>query len=162
MFFEGIQFPVCYRCMGLFTAMAVSYIFIKIMKSTVSLSKYQSYWLAVFMLPLCMDGVGISLGLWDSVGYIRTVTGVLVGISISLFLTFIRSNKKTNPIITSTFFSLTFLPFMVSLGILLPYYWIPSWLLFNFYALLSVSGLLVFVIQFLKTFRFLRMKISVT
>ena len=82
-FYKGHQFPVCARCTGLYTGMAIFFVYlyfnpIKIDVSYLIIS-------IILNVPCFIDGFTQKLKLRESNNYLRLVTGLLAGVGGGLF-----------------------------------------------------------------------------
>src|SRR5215472_15652110 len=85
---EGLVFPLCWRCAGLHLGIFSSYVSL-LMRS--SKPRRPGVFadvvvLIALLLPLAVDGLGNSLSLWSSPGWIRALTGLAAGVALPLFL----------------------------------------------------------------------------
>jgi uncharacterized membrane protein len=82
---DGASFPLCFRCMGMYTAIAVATPFWFLARSERRLDRRALkllVLLSIGLAPMVADGTGNHLGLWDTADPIRTVTGILAGCSL--------------------------------------------------------------------------------
>jgi uncharacterized membrane protein len=86
--FEGAVFPACYRCAGLYFGIMCSYVFLGLRGGWRRSFPSRNYALAV-TVPVAIfvtDAWGNGLGLWDSTGWLRALTGLGAGIAIPVLL----------------------------------------------------------------------------
>lgn len=86
--FDGIVFPLCFRCSGLHFGVVSSYLYLAVsggwkrsfpdVRSGVSAS--------LLMVPFLLDGWGNTLHLWASPGWFRALTGLGMGMVLPLLL----------------------------------------------------------------------------
>jgi len=108
-FIDGKQLPVCARDTGIYIGSLISLLFIlfsRNRKSNAIPLPSISFLFVFFMLLLTVDGVTSYLGLRETTNAIRLATGLLVGISLPLFLypllnDNLRVSKKETRIIKS-------------------------------------------------------------
>ena len=86
--FNSETFPLCFRCSGIYIGIFLSHIYAYIMKrySKISPNRKCGLLLVLLAVPLAVDGIGDSLNFWNSPGEVRLVTGLLMGVFISLTL----------------------------------------------------------------------------
>lgn len=84
----GEIFPVCFRCAGMQLGIAASYLSLFLTRRwrgrfpavrTVLIS-------VAMMVPLVIDGLGCALNFWYSPGWVRSVTGLGVGLNLPWLL----------------------------------------------------------------------------
>jgi len=86
---DGIVFPLCYRCAGIYVGLFAAYVWIGFdgggwrrklpgIRATLLLSGG--------MLPLLVDGWANALNLWETPGWVRAITGIGVGAALPRFL----------------------------------------------------------------------------
>ena len=87
--FDGMQMPLCARCMGIYTGVFFAFCFFfwkKRMQAGKPLSLQQAVVTGAAILPVGLDGVGSYLGFWESSQLMRVLTGSLVGAVVPGFL----------------------------------------------------------------------------
>jgi uncharacterized membrane protein len=84
----GEVFPVCFRCAGMQLGLAASYL--GLFASHGWHRRFPAVRVVmrcvVLMLPLMIDGLGNALRLWNSPGWLRSLTGLGVGLSLPWLL----------------------------------------------------------------------------
>src|SRR5436309_1406228 len=77
----NIVFPLCFRCAGLFFGIFSSYLVLISGKFSPSVFRSKDLFvLALFFLPLMVDGMADRFSIWQSPGAVRGITGLLTGI----------------------------------------------------------------------------------
>lgn len=154
---EGIIFPLCWRCAGMYLGMFSCYVSLVIgsFRRRRPLLFPHAALLIVLALPLAVDGLGNFLSLWSSPGWIRAVTGLGAGVALPLWLQMLMhtSDVSVPPSglvapYPSTFLSTVLWPIAIgSAGIWLlvhPF----STLLFRILAIAAATGTVLFFAQF--------------
>jgi len=88
-FIEGKQLPVCARDTGIYFGSLISLFFVLLSKRRRSNSipvPYISFTFVFFMLLMGVDAVSSYVGFRETTNSIRLLTGLLVGISLPLFM----------------------------------------------------------------------------
>ena len=88
-FIEGKQLPVCARDTGIYIGSLISLLFILLSRRRRSNSipvPYISFTFVFFMLLMGVDAVSSYVGFRETTNSIRLLTGLLVGISLPLFM----------------------------------------------------------------------------
>jgi len=86
--FHGTQFPVCFRCAGLYGGMLFGYVFLAI-RGGLSRSfptKKLALLAATLTFAYPLDGCANALHFWNSPGWLRSLTGLSAGIATSVLL----------------------------------------------------------------------------
>jgi uncharacterized membrane protein len=85
---EGVVFPLCWRCAGLHLGLLASYVYLAASGGWWRRLPEFRYMLGAcfLMLPLAIDGGGNALSLWTSPGWFRALTGLGAGMLLPLFL----------------------------------------------------------------------------
>jgi uncharacterized membrane protein len=153
-YYYGEIFPVCDRCAGLYFGIFSSYLFIFLRRggSHFSLDTRNSFFLTVLMFPLFIDGICNYFSVWSSIGTMRSVTGMLCGVPLPLFLISIRNSlfevynmKKLSSVYIT-------LPVLISSLFILLLSHPPSYFIFCFLAIVAAMGMLAFFLNMLLTF----------
>lgn len=87
--FMGYKMGLCSRCFALFVSFFVVGVFYSFIRNIYEVRTYKSitfYALAVFMLPLVIDGITQLFGFRESTQGIRVLTGILAGVGIGIFV----------------------------------------------------------------------------
>lgn len=84
----GQPFPLCYRCAGIHLGFFVSFLYLALsggwrrrlpdMRPLISLG--------VMLAPLTVDGWGNLLGVWNTPGWLRALTGLAAGVALPLLV----------------------------------------------------------------------------
>lgn len=105
---DGMKFPVCARCTGIYSGIFFSMIFFLIfgrLKGNKTYTTGQMLLGACAFIPISIDGFFSYLGFWESTQLLRVVTGALAGSSLCGFLllgaNFDVSGKNMRPIFRS-------------------------------------------------------------
>jgi len=106
----------------------------------------------LLMVPLCIDGVANLLGIWSTSGGIRSITGMLCGIPLPLFLFFIRaSSVDLHPLYKVNLLNVI-VPGILSLSFLLLLTFTQSFFIFYSLAVVAATGMLLIFLNMLITF----------
>ena len=82
LFFNGIPFSWCARCMGVYSSIALSAIYFAVRKRLFAnrpFSIWAALWIVLCFLPIALDGGGSYLGLWESNNLKRILSGACCG-----------------------------------------------------------------------------------
>src|SRR5258708_9483657 len=154
---EGLIFPLCWRCAGMHLGMFSCYVSLLIGSSR----RRRPLWFPyaalpiMLLLPLAVDGLGNFFSLWSSAGWIRAVTGLGAGVALPLLLQMLV--QPSGPIVPAsglpapydwTFLSAFLWPIAIgSAGIWLlvhPF----STMVFRILAIAAATGTVLFFAQF--------------
>ena len=95
-FLWGTQLPVCARCLGIYGGLVVGLViypfFNKLTEHKVPKLKLS----LIFILPILMDGIAQSLGLYTSSNIFRTIIGIWFSVGIIFFLLPVLNDIKKN------------------------------------------------------------------
>lgn len=83
-FIKGHQFPVCARCTGFYTGLAVYLIVYFFYKHSYDLKML--LFSMILMLPVAIDGITQYFGPRESTNTLRFVTGFIGGVGLIIFL----------------------------------------------------------------------------
>jgi len=85
---DGVVFPLCWRCAGLHLGLLASYVYLAASGGWRRRLPEVRYVIgtALLTLPLAIDGGANALSLWSSPGWIRALTGLGVGMVLPLLL----------------------------------------------------------------------------
>ena len=85
---DGVIFPLCWRCAGLHLGLLASYVCLAATGGWRRRLPEVRYVIgaAFLMLPFAIDGCGNALSLWSSPGWVRALTGLGVGMVLPLLL----------------------------------------------------------------------------
>lgn len=156
---EGLVFPLCWRCAGLHLGICACYISLLMPSSRRrrQLLLADVAVLIALLLPLALDGLGNFLSLWSSPGWIRAFTGLGAGVALPLLLNLLAqtsaSMQPANLVALrhSNFISrLPFWALMVgSTGIWLLEYPFTAWV-FRLLEIAAATGTALFFVQFTR------------
>jgi len=141
--YSGEVFPACYRCTGLYLGIISCYIFLLFKnRKTFFLNKQTALLLLMFIVPLYVDGFADHFYIWNTPGPIRSITGMLCGISLPLFLFSINNvglhaYKKIN-------FFYFIIPVMIGSLFILSLAFISSFFVFYTLVIFTTLGMLLF------------------
>src|SRR4051812_26686949 len=112
----GEVFPVCFRCAGLYFGVLSTYIFLLPKKKLFyfSIDTKTGFILALFIVPLFLDGVANFFALWSTPGLVRALTGTLAGLTLPLFLIFIQNFRINSPFSNKITVSYVIVPLIIS------------------------------------------------
>lgn len=85
---DGAALAVCDRCIGIYSGAVIGVAiggWWGLIRRT--LPRIHPVWLAAGLLPALIDWAGPWLGLWTNVPFSRSLTGLLLGAAVGLFLT---------------------------------------------------------------------------
>ncbi len=101
--FNGEVFPVCFRCSGIYIGIFISYLSVIVSKrfNKISPNRKTGLLLVFLTIPLVIDGFGNYFKMWNSSGEIRMITGLLLGIFISITLISIPNLLKKTDVANS-------------------------------------------------------------
>jgi len=143
--YSGEIFPACYRCTGLYLGIISSYIFLLFKKrKTFSLNKETALLLSMFIVPLYIDGFANHFYLWNTPGPLRSITGMLCGISLPLFLISIRNNNIDLHHFKKINFFCFIIPAIIGSLFILSLVLMSSSFVFYALVILTTSGMLLF------------------
>ncbi len=159
--YGGESFPLCFRCSGIYLGIFISHLTILLSGrfNKISPNRKTGLLLILLEIPLAVDGLGDSFNLWNSSGEVRMITGLLLGIFISLTLISIPNILKKEEVSNSNLLIEDFL-FPISLGLSSIYLFVNtnSILTYNFFVnvvivgwLIVISNILLFIIESSKT-----------
>ena len=96
---NGVVFPLCWRCAGLHLGLLASYVYLAVSGGWRRRLPELRYVIgtALLMLPLAIDGGGNALSLWSSPGWVRALTGLGVGMVLPLLLVPLTQRSATTP-----------------------------------------------------------------
>jgi uncharacterized membrane protein len=79
--FGALTFPLCFRCAGTYLGVFSSYLVLGLSGGWRQGIRGvgAAVTVAILMLPLVLDGWGVTLGLWSSPGWVRGLTGLGAG-----------------------------------------------------------------------------------
>ncbi|WP_298522150.1 DUF2085 domain-containing protein [uncultured Methanobrevibacter sp.] len=83
-FFRGHQFPVCARCTGFYTGLAVFLIWNFFFKISYDINTLIMS--MILMVPVAIDGITQYFGPRESTNNLRFITGFIGGIGLIIFL----------------------------------------------------------------------------
>jgi len=114
--------------------------------------KKTGLYLALLMVPLCIDGVANLLGIWSTSGGMRSITGMLCGIPLPLFLFFIHASSiDLHPLYKVNLLNVI-VPGILSLSFLLLLTFTQSFFIFYSLAVVAATGMLLIFLNMLITF----------
>jgi len=150
--YSGEVFPACYRCTGLYLGIISSYIFLLLKKrGTFFLNKETALFLSMFILPLYVDGFANHFCLWNTSGPLRSITGMLCGISLPLYLISIRNNDIDLYQLRKINFFCFVIPVIIGSLFILSLVFMSSFFVFYSLVILTTLGMLVFFSNMLFT-----------
>jgi uncharacterized membrane protein len=84
----GLVFPLCWRCAGLHLGIFACYVSQLMSNSKPRRPRLFSdvVVLVALLFPLAIDGLGNSLSVWSSPGWVRALTGLTAGVALPLLL----------------------------------------------------------------------------
>ena len=86
---QEIILPVCGRCTGIYMGFGLVFLYLwykKRLYHNKPFSTQQTILCAMAFLPISIDGFFSYLGIWESNGFLRVVTGALAGMNLPIFL----------------------------------------------------------------------------
>jgi uncharacterized membrane protein len=91
---SGVAF-LCYRCLGTFAGLAGSALVLLTGSSSRAyrFSRSDAWILGLSFAPLAIDGAATALGIWNSPGVVRTVSGLLLGSALGTLLCIARHTE---------------------------------------------------------------------
>ena len=150
--YSGEVFPTCYRCTGLYLGIISSYTFLLFKKrKTFFLNKETALFLSMFIVPLYIDGFANHFYLWNTPGPLRSITGMLCGISLPLFLVSIRNNNIDLHHFKKINFFYFIIPVIIGSLFILSLVFMSSSFVFYTLIMLITSGMLLFFSNMLLT-----------
>src|SRR5215510_14125512 len=86
--FQGLQFPLCFRCAGFYGGLTLGYVSLAIQGGF--LRSFPSRRLALLAAALTfaypLDGWANALRAWNSPAWVRSLTGLTAGVAITVLL----------------------------------------------------------------------------
>ena len=155
--YSGEIFPVCYRCAGLYLGIISSYLFLFLKNNATyfSLDRKTGLLLIPFTIPLCIDGLANFSGIWSTPGGIRSITGILCGIVLPLFLILIR-NSSVNPHLLHKITPLYIIvPLTMCSCFILLLIFTLSLFIFHAMAIIAAAGMMLFFLNMIMTLFYL-------
>jgi uncharacterized membrane protein len=159
--YGGEIFPLCFRCSGIYLGIFINHLTILAFGrfSKISPNRKSGLVLIILVVPLAVDGLGNNFNLWNSSNELRMITGLLLGIFISITLISIPNILKKEDVLKSNLLIEDFL-FSISLGLASIYFFVNTYSIFtyNFFVnvvligwLIVISNILLFIIESSKT-----------
>lgn len=149
---EGDLFPVCYRCAGIFFGIFSSYGLLLLRRfAAMPITKKELPLVILFLLPLAVDGCANAISLWQTPGWLRSITGLLLGVLLPFFLNFITHSNEPVPAAQQMQRKTTsgiLLATVLGLLLLLLLNFSHSFTLFTILACICACALLFFVLHF--------------
>lgn len=117
----------------------------------------KSLWIVGLTIPLTIDGTANYLEVWDSHGWLRALTGLLMGVSLPQFLALLKANDS-KPI---TYWKMSLAVLMsLSMGLMFIYLLVapPNATIFNLLAFIVAMALFSFLTDLIVQCPFFKIK----
>jgi uncharacterized membrane protein len=143
-------FPLCFRCIGIYIGAASACFFLLFSGGfTRKLPDFKNaLLLGMCTLPLWIDGYGNFLKLWNTIGELRFLTGLLTGFAVPLLLPSAIENPSLKPTIQSYSDVILLLFISFVFAYLLQYY--------NLVNLLKITLLIGFLFNLLNVVKIIK------
>jgi uncharacterized membrane protein len=146
----GEIFPVCFRCAGLELGIAASYLSLFVTRRW--RGRFPSVRIVAIsvamMLPLVIDGLGCALGLWFSPGWLRTLTGLGVGLNLPWLLSPLAQPLESSAKPSLENFRQMILPALIGVAAVLILDCWPDQIAFHILAFVASAGWCLFLGHF--------------
>ncbi|WP_147205549.1 DUF2085 domain-containing protein [Segetibacter aerophilus] len=154
----GQVFPLCSRCAGLYFGVLSTYVYIFSSKQLINffIDKKAGLILTLLILPLFVDGVANFFALWSTPPLVRSITGLLTGITLPLFLMFIQNAESEKHLLNGLNFLHVFVPLIISSAFIFLLTITTSLFIFHLLTVIVAIGFVLFFSNMIITLLCLR------